>query len=160
MSQPWNDRVEAYVERLRQITTSIAETLDDTRVNTLAPDSEELNAQASKLAASIRSLETMVDEREALLHAEDAPPTGITLTEKLLATRRIDDARLARQCREVSGELEATHQRAVSLFVCQFHLANFGKELLQLLSGSLEGATYGDGPSRTGQGGGLFNEAA
>lgn len=177
MGTDWNERVGDYVDRLAALTEELDDRLDAIRMPPLRPDGEsgagsgsarrsaaesaaDAPAGLEELAELVRRLETFVGERETLLAADDAPRQGWTLTEKLLGTRRIDDARLAKRCRETSERIQTTHQRAVSLFVCQFHLANFGNDLLKRLSGAPETTTYGGGQPTRGQGGGLFNDAA
>ena len=182
MGMDWNQRVRDYVDRLETLTAELDDRLDSIRMPPLRAGEEsasrngatgrsvtESTAAASEgaapegleeLAELVRRLETFVSERETLLADDEAPQQGWTLTEKLLGTRRIDDARLAKRCRETSERIRTAHQRAVSLFVCQFHLANFGNDLLKLLSGAPETTTYGGGQPTRGQGGGLFNDAA
>lgn len=177
MGTDWNQRVGDYVDRLETLTAELDDRLDSIRMPPLRAGggSDSGNGAAGRsgtetaaeapegleeLAELVRRLETFVGERETLLADDQAPQHGWTLTEKLLGTRQIDDARLAKRCRETSERIRTTHQRAVSLFVCQFHLANFGSDLLKLLSGAPETTTYGGGQPMRGQGGGLFNDAA
>ena len=175
MNASWTNRVEVYVERLTELTTALDERLDEVRMLPLAsrrlavadgseaapiPIDPEQSPEVAEVAELVKRLEGFVAQREELLCAEDAPEVGLTLSEKLLGTHRIEDARLAMRCREASEQIQTTHHRAVSLFVCQFHLANFGSELLQILSGGPEGSTYGPGKPSRGHGGGLFNDAA
>ncbi|SRR6056297_743608 len=161
----WNRRVEEYVQRLAEVNETIDLILDDTRVGTLNVRPEEVEASREALVEAIGRLEAMLPEREDLLRDDDAPKTGITLREKLLSTRRIDDAALARRCDEVSAQIELTRERAISLFVCHFHLAALGQDLIDLLSGQAGPTTYGKQIGQPGNrqresGGGLFNEAA
>ena len=161
----WNDRVLAYVEHLAEVNESIDLILDETRVGTLNVRPEEIEASREALTAAVTRLEAMLPERETLLRDDEAPKLGITLREKLLATRRIEDAALARRCEEVSRQVELTRERAISLFVCHFHLASLGQDLIDLLSGQSAPSTYGEkigqpGKSNHESGGGLFNEAA
>lgn len=159
MTATWTERVEDYVHQLQQTAETIDLILDETRLSTTQVKSPEIEASTQELLTAIGHLEKLVDTREALLRADDAPAEGVTLTEKLFSTRRIDDGRLAKQCQEVARQVEMTHQRAVSLFVCQYHLSQLGSELLQLLSGSAAPDTYGQ-ERRPSSGGGLFNDAA
>ncbi len=186
MQSSWTSRVEDYVDRLMELSTSLDEQLDQLRLQPLrsaresdppsgedAPSDQASNSAApppmvtpenspelDTLAATVQQLEAFVAQREALLRASDAPRAGQTLTQKLLGTHRIEDARLAKRCRDVSEQVETTHQRAMALFVCQFHLANFGHDLLKLLSGAPDATSYGQGKPARGHGGGLFNDAA
>ncbi|WP_168564094.1 hypothetical protein [Crateriforma spongiae] len=166
MTNPtWQQRVADYAERLAEINESIDLILDETRVGTVNVKSEELKASQDALSAQVQNLQNMLAEREELLAADDAVGSGTTLRARLMSTRRIDDARLAKRLDEVGRQIEVTRERSVALFVCQYHLANLGQELIRLLSGSTGGDTYGHKigkPDTTerGRGGGLFNEAA
>ena len=159
MNATWTERVEDYVHQLQQTAETIDLILDETRLATTEVNSPEVEASTQELLGAVGQLEKLVETRETLLRAGDAPAAGLTLSEKLFSTRRIDDARLAKQCREVAKQVETTHQRAVSLFVCQYHLSQLGSELLQLLSGSAAPDTYGQ-ERRPSSGGNLFNDAA
>jgi len=162
---PWAERVAAYVDELADVTETIEVILDDTRVRTVGLEPGRVDGSTKQLAAAISRLEAMVERREELLHAEDAPQEGLSLSEKLLRSRQIEHARLARRCGELAHAIDEAHHRAVGLFVCQYHLAQFQQDLLQRLSGAAGPATY----DRSGQtskrppasrNGGLFNDAA
>lgn len=159
MTATWTERVEDYVHQLQQTAETIDLILDETRLSTTQVNSPEVEASTQELVTAIGQLERLVHTRETLLTAADAPAVGITLTEKLFSTRKIDDARLAKHCQTVAKEVETTHQRAVALFVCQYHLSQLGSELLQLLSGSTAPDTYGQ-ERRAHPSGGIFNDAA
>ncbi|SMP63533.1 hypothetical protein SAMN06265222_10898 [Neorhodopirellula lusitana] len=159
-AQPWRNRVEEYVEQLAQVAEKIDLILDETRVHTMGLRSDEVDASTAQLMSSISELEDMVQRREELLRADDAPEAGLSLSEKLLYTRKIEDARLARRCGEVAEAIATTHQRATALFVCQYHLSDFQRDLLNRLAGATGPQTY-NRQGQTPQGGsGLFNEAA
>ena len=191
MRADWTDRVENYLGRLADLADLLDRRLDEVRLDALpelgsgrplAPPAHTGDVPAShagdapavaapagegltQLAAAVDRLEQMVAERENLLASPDAPSAGGTLAEKLLATRRIREASLAKQAGELGERVSGTHERAMSLFVCQFHLANFGTDVLQLLSGAPGTSGYGKsstarGQSPRGHGGGLFNDAA
>jgi hypothetical protein len=160
----WTGRVEQYVETLDQLADKIDLILDETRVGTLGVKDGKINESTVQLQVALAELEEMVAKRDTLLRDVDAPTDGTTLTEKLKSTFHIDDARLARRCEEVSEKVQLTHQRAMSLFVCQFHLADLTSEILKTISGSAAPDTYkkdskGSKHRPTGQGG-LFDEAA
>ena len=191
MTADWTERVENYMGRLAELADLLDRRLDEVRLDALphlgsgrtphpptdagesAAAAEPAGEGLAALAAAVDRLEQMVSERENLLTSPDAPSTGGTLSEKLLATRRIREASLAKQAGEIGERVAGTHERAMSLFVCQFHLANFGEDVLRLLSGAPGAAGYGTpAPSRErstrtargqatrGHGGGLFNDAA
>lgn len=163
----WSDRVSDYVDELADVAETIDLILDETRVRTIGLQPGEVDASTQSLAAAIGQLEAMVERRDALIRDPDAPQDGLSLSEKLLRTRRIEDARLARRCGEVAQIIETTHSRATALFVCQFHLSHLQTELLQQLAGVTAPMTYQAGgqatpPHRHGDSasGGLFNDAA
>lgn len=165
MTSDWNVRVERYLDQLAEVNETIDLILDETRVGTRRVAPEEVDRSRQELTTAIGRLESMLPLREELLRADDAPEHGQTLREKLLSTRHIDDARIAMRCETVSKRLDTTRERAVALFVCQYHLANLGQDLIELLSGAATPKTY-EGqlgkpqPRRPDSGGGLFNEAA
>lgn len=161
----WSQRVSAYVDELSEVAETIDLILDETRIRTIGLRPGEVDASTQQLAASVERLETMIARREELLRADDAPQRGLSLSEKLLYSRRIDDARLAQRCGEVAKAIDTTHHRATALFVCQYHLTHFQQELLQRLSGATAPPTYGPGhqtrtATRNNRTGGLFNDAA
>ena len=162
--QSWVDRVGLYVEHLDEITENIDLILDETRVNTLGVKGQQINESTVQLQVALAQLEEMVAKRDDLIRASDAPKDGTTLATKLKSTYRIEDARLAKRCQEVSEKIKTTHERALSLFVCQFHLAELTTDIMQTLSGSQRTNTYkkesgGSSQKPMGQGG-LFDEAA
>ncbi len=157
---PWRDRVAEYVDEIAEVAETIDLILDETRVRTLSLRTDEVDASTKQLIASISDLERMVIKRDELLRADDAPPIGLSLSEKLLNSRKIEDARLARRCGEVAEMIATTHQRATALFVCQYHLSEFQRDLIARLSGATAPQTYNRSGQKSNPGGGLFNEAA
>ena len=160
----WTSQVENYVETLDQLAERIDLILDDTRVGTLAIKSKQIDESTVQLQVALAELEGMVAKRDDLLRLPEAPQDGTTLTAKLKSTFHIDDARLAKRCEEVSQRIKLTHERAVALFVCQFHLSDLTSDILKTISGSQTPDTYkkdslGSQHRQTGQGG-LFDEAA
>lgn len=159
-SQTWRARVAQYVDELAEAAESVDLTLDETRIRTVGLHPEEVDASTKELMSAIVVLESMIERREALLRADDAPRLGMSLSEKLLGSRRIEDARLARRCGEVAEMIATTHQRATALFVCQYHLSEFQRELLGRLAGASAPQTYNRSGQQTKPNSGLFNEAA
>lgn len=163
--ESWTQRVSDYVDDLVQITEAMDLILDETRVRTINLRPNEVDESTAKLAETISQLEAMVERRDVLLRDEDAPTSGLSLSEKLLSSRRIEDARLAKRCGEAAEQIKTTHQRANALFVCQYHLTQFQSEMLDRLAGVAAPPTYGKPSAKSGQkqnrgGGELFNEAA
>lgn len=162
--QTWTGRVETYVETLDLLSEKIDLILDETRMGTLGAKDQQINESTEQLQVALAEMEEMVASRDVLLRADDAPDDGTTLTEKLKSTFHIDDARLAKRCKEVSEKIKLTHERAMALFVCQFHLADLTNDILKTISGSQTPDTYkkdsnGSQHRPLGQGG-LFDEAA
>lgn len=157
----WGSRVETYLDELELIAETIDLVLDNTRVQTQRIASSEVEESTTQLADALKQLEEKVAEREELLRASDAPPNGITLKKKLLSSLHIDDARLALRCEKVAETIELAHTRAISLFVCQYHLADVTGDIVRILSGASSLKTYNPtrADDRGGQGG-LFDEAA
>ncbi len=163
---PWNERVAEYADDLQALVDELTDCLDETRVSTRGLQTAEVEAQTARLSDGVLRLETMVVARQDLLAADDAPTAGLSLSEKLLSTRRIEDARLARRCGALSEAIDQTHRRAMALFVCQHHLADAQTETLRRLAGAAGPRTY-DNPAagqkradpRSARGG-LFNDAA
>jgi len=160
ISTAWRDRVNQYVDELAQVAETIDLILDETRIRTVGLRPNEVDASTQQLVAAITDLESMVQRREQLLRDDDAPASGLSLTEKLLGSRRIEDARLARRCGEVAEMIATTHQRATALFVCQYHLSEFQRDVLERLAGASGPQTYGRAGQKPKPSSGLFNEAA
>lgn len=160
MMKPWRDRVAEYIDELAEVAETIDLILDETRVRTMGLKSDEVDASTAQLVSAIAELETMVERRDELIRDPEAPKSGLSLSEKLLYTRKIDDARLARRCGEVAETIATTHQRATALFVCQYHLSELQRDLLNRLAGATGPQTYGKNGQKPIGGTGLFNEAA
>lgn len=159
-SQSWRARVAQYVDELAEVAETIDLILDETRIRTVGLRPDEVDASTEQLMASITDLESMVQRRELLLRDEDAPSAGLSLSEKLLGSRRIEDAQLARRCGEVAEMIATTHQRATALFVCQYHLSEFQRDVLGRLAGASAPQTYDRSGQKPKPSSGLFNEAA
>ena len=119
-----------------------------------------VNEGTKRLAASLAELETRVAQREVLLRATDAPQSGLTLTAKLESSKDQRSKMLGQRC-ELIGEMMAEiNNQAVSLFVCQFHLANLTEDVVRIMAGVSEPTTYGNGNKPETLGGNLFSESA
>lgn len=157
MSLAWNERVSFYLDKLETATESIDLILDDMQLSTSNVEPMKLNASTEALVLAIETLATLIQERETLLGDIQAPVHGMTLVDKLLSTQQIDDARTSRRCQKLASAVETTHQRALSLFVCQYHLAALSTDLVRVLSGERTPPTYSK--RQASHRGGLFNEA-
>lgn len=150
MDKQWIARVGRYVDRSEQLAEQINELLDELRIDIVGTQRQQPTADTISLRAIVEQLELLVVERDRLLSADDAPTPGRTLGQKLLATRQIDNARLAKRCAESTQALTSTHQRAVSLYVCQARLAGLGGELSRRVAEDSTGSDPAsiDGASR------------
>lgn len=156
----WLDRVVAYLDELETVAATLQRMIADTRLQTKAGSAKEVEASSAELLAALTRLESRVEERERLLSADDAPPTGTTLIEKLDS---LDEVGLVKRSRSIAAVIASTHNAAVSLFVCHYHLANYSQEVLRFLSGIDTPSTYGrssEGDAKQRGGGRLFNDAA
>ncbi len=156
----WRERVASYTEEATGIANSIDLILDETRMGTASSRSGEIDAATQQLFAAISDLERMVAQRDELLCAADAPPAGLSLSEKLLSTRRIEDARIAKCCGEVADLIAQTHQRALSLFICQYHLSEIPRDWIARLSAGTRPRTSMGSSQQPSANGGRYNEAA
>ncbi|TWT82625.1 hypothetical protein CA13_40880 [Planctomycetes bacterium CA13] len=160
----WSQRVTKYVDELEQVAETIEMILSQTRIVTTELDAPGVNHNQIELVTAVGQLESMVASRETLLAADDAPSKGTTLVEKLASSRSQADTVLMNRCQEVSAIVSTAHQHALSLFVCQYHLANFSGDIVRMLSGTDAPPTYrssaAGNESRQHGGGRLFNDAA
>ncbi len=163
MHPSWFDRVEFYLNAVEEIAAQIETTLKSARLDTSELNAEAVDQANAAMLESLAVLEQRIVQREQLLQAEDAPIPGVTLTEKIEGSGHARRRELAERCRSVSLSISSINQRAVSLFVCQFHLSQMSGEIIRLLAGQIAPPTY-QAPNRSDKkselGGGLFNEAA
>jgi hypothetical protein len=158
LTSAWTQRVSSYLDELVTATETIDLVLDEIQLATRNVQPEKITTLTQQLSALIEDLAELVKKREALLLDEDAPENGGTLIDKLYSTHIIEDARIAKRCQKVSGTVEMTHTRAVSLFVCHYHLTALSNDIVRLLSGERNPPTYSKKQAQ--HRGGLFNEAA
>lgn len=157
-SQPWHERVSHYLDGLEAVAEEISSSLESSKVDTVAGDPA-VERSTDRLRQALGELETQIAAREDLLKAPDAPVSGSTLTEKLKRSDEAGSDEVGTRCERVAESIAMANHRAVSLFVCQYHLADFGAEIIRLLSGADAPSTYG-GSGQPSGGGTLFNEAA
>ncbi len=170
----WLNRVEAYLDELevaadrlgRQIKQMKVDQVpeprsgSDTRVGIDGSLAVTVNAATDQLSVCLSELESKVAQRELLLRATDAPQVGLTLNEKLDAFRDPRGRGLQQRCELISQMLADINNHALSLFVCQFHLANLTDDVVRLMAGVPEPTTYGNSSKSEALGGNLFNESA
>ncbi len=161
MNNGWPERVETYVDQVEQIAITIELILDQIKLESAGGNSGNVQESTTDLEQALVKLEQKIAEREELLRDPDAPVQGATLAEKLAGTGRDQDSQLASRCEQIADLIGSTHYRAISIFVCQFHLAEFSTELVRLMVGASLPATYGaPNECSTPPGGGLFNKSA
>ena len=169
----WLNRVEAYLDDLELAVDGLARQIKQMKVDQVpAPRSgsdaglgidgsmaRSVNSATERLSFFLTELETKVAQRELLLRAPDAPQTGLTLNEKLETMRGPRALGLQRRCDVISEMVVDINNHAVSLFVCQFHLADLTDEVVRLMAGVPEPTTYGGSSKSDALGGSLFNES-
>ena len=156
----WPARVVEYLDELEIAVDTVQKMIADTRLKTKVGSANEVGDSAAELLGAVTQLESMVENRERLLSDENAPPTGTTLIEKLDS---LDEVELVNRSRAIAATIASTHSAAVSLFVCQYHLANYSQDVLRLLAGIDTPSTYdrsSKGENKQRGGGRLFNDAA
>ncbi len=163
MKQSWYGCVESYLSEVEIIAQQIDRTLDETRLETRRLEAAEVEHANSRLLEVLAALELKIEQRQSLLSAEDAPKSGTTLTEKLQGCGEAGVEELLARCRSVSEMISSINQRAISLFVCQFHLSQLSTDIVRLLAGQASPATYAAPTQAEKPGdlaGGLLDEAA
>ena len=174
----WLNRVEAYIDDLELAADGLARQMKQMKVDQVpaaksgAKSGAEtqagidgslaviVNAATERLAACLSELEGKVAQRELLLRAADAPQAGLTLSEKLEGVRDPRGRGLHQRCELISEMMADINNHALSLFVCQFHLANLTDDVVRLMAGVPEPTTYGNSNKPETLGGNLFNESA
>ena len=134
----WLNRVEAYIDDLEVAADGLARQMKQMKVDQVpAPKTGSemqagidgslavsVNAATEQLAACLSELEGKVAQRELLLRATDAPQAGLTLSEKLEHVKDPRGRGLHQRCELISEMMADINNHALSLFVCQFHLAS------------------------------------
>lgn len=164
MNHPWMERVTQYLDSLQLCVENLNEALDETRVGTTTLNTKQVGQGTHELTACLQDLERLIAERTQLLSADDVPFAGVSLRDILNRSTDAAAPELAERCARLSRDVDMSRERAVALFVCQFHLGDLSSHLLALLrSGSDQGTTYERGKSevkRPGIAGSVFNKAA
>ena len=164
MSSTWVERVDEYLHALQQCVEKLDESLDNTRMGTTTLNAPQVSDGTHHLSECLKELESLIADRKVLLDADDAPHRGVSLRDVLNRCSDPGAYRLAGRCEKLSRSVDLSRERAVSLFVCQFHLSDLSAHLLALLrSGTDHGSTYQRGTSdvnRNGVSGSVFNKAA
>ena len=142
MSKPWTARVSAYLDNLEFCVDRLNEALDEMRLGTKSLELTRLDGSHRQLADALQTLESLIAARQELIQAEDAPGKGLTLRDILGSSQDGLSRGLSERCQSLAKDIDISRERAVSLFVCQFHLADLSENVLALLRGV-------DGPRST-----------
>lgn len=154
----WTERTIRYLDQLAQLVDRIENQLQQTRISATGDGPQAVSSTASQLQQALGELEQTVADRHDLLIADDAPQVGDTLAKKLMS---LAEAGLADQCERLGSRIADVHQQSVSVFVCQYHLADLTTDLVRLMTGASRPATYDRVENRPlTTPGGLFNESA
>lgn len=160
----WALRVSDYLDKLQDCVEKLDEALDDMRMGTKRLAITEVDQSQLRLAAALEELEQLIAAREVLIRAEDAPSMGITIRDILAKQTDAYSKALLQRCQKTSKEIDNSRERAVALFVCQFHLADLSESLLTLLRGAPgPRATYGNASDTrrpADMGGSILNRSA
>lgn len=155
----WLRQVEDYLDQLEEVTQTLSEQVQRTQVDSRELRVDEIQSATLAMAETLRELEQRVALREELLADAQAPTGGSTLIEKISQLRGPRSEEVSKRCESVSAQIAETNHQAVSLFVCQFHLAGMSGDIVRILAGASSPETYGD-LDGTLPGGNLFNESA
>jgi len=132
----WVDRVSDYLDQLQNCVHKLDESLDEMRTGTARLELAHVDQSHHQLVAALGNLELLIAAREDLIRASDAPASGFTIREILGKQDDIFSQSLSQRCQKLSKDIDSSRQRAVALFVCQFHLADLSDSLLSLLRGT------------------------
>ncbi len=164
MMAPWIERVRIYLDLLEQSLVALNDTLDNTRVGTTTLNSIAVEESTAVLTSCLQELEKAIAQRQELLDAEDVPVRGVSLRDVLQRCHESGADELTERCHRLSHDVDASRERAVSLFVCQFHLSDLSSHLLAIMrSGEDHGVTYQRGKTevkRSGPSSSVFDKAA
>ncbi len=161
--RPWLSRVAQYVDHLDACVEELNDALDETRMGATRRDALEVERSTDRLSNCLIRLESLIAARQALIEADDAPTSGSSLREMVASVPGNDAAQLGLRCAAVARDVDLSRERAVALFVCQYHLTDLTREISLLLRGGETQRFYEDASQserRPSGGGTLFNKAA
>ncbi len=160
----WTERVSDYLDQLQGCVERLDDALDEMRMGTSRLEMIQVDQSQQHLAAALRDLELLIAAREDLIRASDAPALGMTIREILSKQEDAISRSLSKRCLVVSKNIDASRERAVALFVCQFHLADLSQSLLSLFRGTTGIQTTYENMSDvrrpTDMGGSILNKSA
>ena len=160
----WASRVSEYLDKLQNCVERLDDALDEMRMGTKRLAMSQVDQSHVNLAAALEELELLIAAREDLIRAEDTPGLGMTIRDILANQNDNFSQSLSQRCQKLSQDIDTSRERAVALFVCQFHLADLSESLLTLLRGAPgHRATYGNASDTRRPadiGGSLLNKSA
>lgn len=164
LAASWHQRVAVYLDDLQLCLNRLNESLYAMRAATSAMALPPLETSQRQVAKALADLEGLIATRQNLISASDAPGPGISLHDILSNAGDTVSDELAARCGRIATEVELSRERAVAIFVCQFHLSDLTGHLLMLLrGGSSPSATYDNAGSTRRPGtssGSLLNQSA
>jgi len=164
LAPPWIDRVADYLDQLEFCVERLNTALDEMRLGTKQLQLPQLESAHTQLSDALRDLESLIAAREGLIHADDVPNPGLSIREILGVATDLLSRELSRRCIRLAKDVDLSRERAVSLFVCQFHLADLSENLLALLRGTPgPRSTYSNGQDvrrPATMGGSILNKSA
>ncbi|WP_153558200.1 hypothetical protein [Roseimaritima sediminicola] len=162
--QPWLDDLSEYLDHLEATSEELDATVQTARSLTRDGAFAALPEATAALQIGLGELEAAIERRRELLDHSAAPPECYSLRQALRQVAQRADhqaaaTHLLERCEAIGQQMDQVREAALSLFVCQYHLADTTSHFLRLmLPGTERTETYGRGPTRS-HGGGLLDKA-
>ena len=160
--EAWVTAVENYLDQLGRSVERLDTLLSELRLSVMQTPDEKLASSLVAVTETVQRMESLLAGREELLTAANAPAVGSTLREKLIAVANVRAARTAAEAEQLSGRVSTVHGKAMSLFVCGFHLTQWASHMVRVHTQTVNQPTY-DRDGRSDQdprSGGIFEDAA
>ena len=161
-AEAWVTAVENYLDQLGRSVERLAGLLSELRLSVMQTPDEKLASSLVAVTETVQRMETLLAGREELLIADNAPAIGNTLREKLRGIANIRAARTAAEAEALGSRVSTVHGKAMSLFVCGFHLTQWASHMVRVHTQTVGQPTY-DRDGRSDQdprSGGIFEDAA
>ncbi len=142
----WHQRVATYLDQLQSCIEQLNDSLYEMRAATTSMALPQLETSQHQLVKTLADLESLIAVRQELISAVDAPGPGLSLRDILNGASGSSSDALAARCKTLAEEVELSRERAIAVFVCQFHLSDLSEHLITLLRGvPRPNATYENG---------------